>query len=248
MRDVRPHADLGPVSAPAETDPLIGVLDRAARVDGPVRLLASRARPTEPALLPHARGENAALLDELLGTLLEELPRPRNQPRRVVLTATGVRFVVEHRPPEQRVGLVRIAAPFYRDRLLRAWKSVASPSELQLVRAAVSEVYGDLFELRSTEPGSDPAALRRAMARELVTSWRRADHPDVRRALAQVMVRFGLRSVGVAGEPVVFSGRDHTSDAALFPGDPAVVVEPGWAFAEGGEIELLAKVTVRSAD
>lgn len=231
-----------------DPDRLVGVLDAASRVDGPARLIEAKVAKAEPALLPHAKGSNAELLANALGHLLVETPRAPNQPRRVVLTPDGIRFLVKHRTPNEREAIARRAAPFYRERLLRTWRSLASPSELDLVRKAVEELYGDLLELRSGDRLSEVSQVRRDMARELVVSWSRATEAAARAGLARAMVALGLREVGSVGDRIRFSGRVHRAEESLFPGDPAVVVETGWSILdEAGEL-LLHKATVAPLD
>ena len=69
---------------------LLGVLERASRVDGPARLFASRRTGAE-GLVPHGRAPCDALLDQLLGGLAVEEARSGNQPRAIRLTVELLR-------------------------------------------------------------------------------------------------------------------------------------------------------------
>lgn len=220
---------------------MLAVLDTVCRADGPVRLFPSRSGSGEPGLLS-ARSRGArALLNELLGTLLVEVPRASNQPRRVVPTPAGIRFLVRHHAPVDRARGVREASPLYRERLLRAWKAIASPAELELLRATVSELYGDLLQSRT----DDARAFERARAKELVLSWSRAEDAAVRRGLARAMESLGLRAIGAVGDHVTFSGRLHRSAESLFPGDPVEIVLPGWVAPAPSGDSILQKAHVK---
>ena len=220
---------------------LTTVLEAASRVDGPVRLFAPRANVAEPGLLPHGRGKMAELLEQLLGTLLVEVPRPANQPRRVVLTSEGIKHLMRHRAPAERAGLVRGASPLYRDRLLRAWKKAATMAEQGELQACLAELYGDLFEDAPTEE----VPFEHTSAKELVLSWSRANDPEVREGLARAMISVGLRQLGNPGDQVSFTGRHHVSDESLFKGDPVEIVVPGWTAPESSGGAILQKAQVK---
>ena len=218
---------------------LLSVLDDAAKVDGPVRLFASRQEGGESGLFRQRHRRAVELLDQLLGTLLEEIPRAGNQPRRAILTAEGVRFLMRHQKKDDRAALVRGASALYRDRLIRAWKEVASPSEQELIQTCVKELYGDLLDQ------GDARAFERTRAKELVLSWTRAEEPEVRDGLARAMTSLGLQQIGAAGDHVSFSGRFHISDESLFPGDPVEIVAPGWAVPGPSGDTILQKALVQ---
>lgn len=229
----------------APPDPLLALLVRVTRFDGAARVVGGRG---VDGLFASGRSGSDPLLDEALGTLLEELPRAANQPRRVVLTDQGVEFIVRHHAPAERSELVRRAGPAHRERLLRAWGALASPGEHDLLRECLAELYGD-FVTAPAAGLSDAATFKRAMAKELVISFDRAEHPEARRGLARVLTALGLRAIGAIGEHGRFDGRIHRSSEPLFKDDPVEVVEIGWALAdEGGEILLQkAQVSARSA-
>jgi hypothetical protein len=206
----------------------------------------------------HRSAAPDVLLEQLLGGLLDELPRARNQPRQVVLTDHGVHLLMRQASPAERADRVRRASPLYRDRLFLAWKRLAAPDEAELFRACVEECHGEitagLAASASTSAAapqavrlSDADALKRAMAKELVLSWERADHPETRRGLARAMVALGLRELGRPGDRVRFSGKVHAAagDASLFPGDPAEIVEPGWTVTDAAGDLLLRKALVQ---
>ncbi|MBX2804196.1 MAG: hypothetical protein KTR31_41430 [Myxococcales bacterium] len=218
---------------------LLNLLDRASRVDGSARLFSSRAG-TE-GLFASGRAADADLLDQLLGGLVRELPRARNQPRRVVLTEEGIRFLVRHSSAEQRAGRVRSASPLYQHRILRAWKQVASPAEETVLTECVQELYGDLLDVGA----DDASSYERDRAMELVLSWSREVDREVKRGLARAMTSLGLKQLGEHGERVTFSGRRHTSEHSLFPGDPVEIVEPGWVLTGDGGETLLQKASVQ---
>ncbi len=227
------------VAGPAEEE-LVAVLRRASQVDGPARLFAPRAArgPARAGgLLRSARGRGTeALLDALVGSLLEEVPAPSGSARHVSLTAEGIRFLVRHLSASERGDCVAEASPLYQPRLLAAWKAVASAAEQQEIQRCATALWGDLLQ------GSDPRAYERARAKELVLSWSRAQEPEVRRGLARAMTSLGLRQLGAEGERVSFSARQHTSPESLFPGDAAEIVEPGWALADpDGQADLLLR-------
>ncbi len=217
------------------------LLARTAEIDGPARLFEPRSGVDEPGLLDRRDPRQAALLDQLLGSLLEETPRASNQPRRVILTERGVRFLVRHHPPAERPALVERASALYQERLLRAWRALASSGEAELLQRSVGRLYGDLFDSRE---GKD-AAFELTKAKELVLSWNRADDPEVRAGLARAMMALGLRPIGEVGEPVAFSGRLHVSGESLFKGDPAEVVAPGWLVADASGDRILQKAQVK---
>ncbi|MEN0068339.1 MAG: hypothetical protein AAGA48_39835 [Myxococcota bacterium] len=229
----------GPIQVASVT--LLSVLDAASRVDGPVRLYLSRSGVDEPGLINRRDEAQDALVDQLVGSLLEEVPRASNQPRRVVLTEAGIRFLVRHRPPAERAALVESASPLYQDRLLRTWKSVASPNEASLLQACAAKLYGDLLEASRGSEG----AFEMTKAKELVLSWNRADDASVRAGLARAMIALGLRPIGEVGETVAFSGRLHVSDESLFSGDPAEVMAPGWVVADASGDRILQKAKVK---
>lgn len=229
-----PRSGAGPGS-------LLSLLVLASSVDGPVRLFIQRTVTTEPGLLNRRDESHEALLDQVLGSLLEEVPRASNQPRRVMLTETGIRFLVRHHPPAERSGLVKQASALYQDRLLRVWKSVASPGEAELLARCVADLYGDLLG----DQGSNDGAFELTKAKELVLSWNRADDPEVRAGLGRAMMALGLRPIGEVGESVAFSGRFHVSDESLFKGDPAEVVAPGWAVTDASGDRILQKAHVK---
>lgn len=235
------HLATASATQPTRDVTLLSVLDHASRIDGPVRLFVPRSGVDEPGLLDRRDEAQEALVDQLVGSLLEETPRASNQPRRVVLTEAGIRFLVRHRMPKDRAMLVKQASPLYQDRLLRMWKSVATPSEADLVKQCVADLYGDLLD---SQP-SDNGAFEMAKAKELVLSWNRAEDPDVRAGLARAMVALGLRPIGEVGDEVSFSGRLHVSDDSLFKGDPAEIVAPGWVVADATGDRILQKAQVK---
>jgi len=220
---------------------ILDVLAIASRVDGPVRLFVPRGNGTsdEPGLFDR-REPPQDLIDQTLGSLLEEEPRASNQPRRVRLTEAGIRFLVRHHAPARRATLVKEASPLYQDRLLRVWKSMASPAEADLLRACVADLYGDLLDSRESNDG----AFELTKAKELVLSWNRAEDPEVRSGLARAMIALGLRPIGEVGEAVEFTGRLHVSDESLFSGDPAEIVAPGWIVADPQGDRILQKAQV----
>lgn len=228
-------------------DRLLAVLDAACRFDGPVRLVRPKGTDSEPGLIDGSSGANAGLLTRVLGSLLEEVPRAPNQARRVQLTGEGIRCLLVPRSPEERAARARLAPPFYRERVLRVWKQIAEPAEAELVRRCVGELYGDLVQPRAAGPApvSDATTFKRSVARELVANWSRAEHPEAKSGLARVMIALGLQAIGGAGDQVVFNGRAHLSEDGLFPGDPAVIVEPGWMISDDGGELLLQKAKVK---
>lgn len=217
---------------------LLSVLEAVACGDGPVRLYRSASGE---GLLQRGKKAHEALVDQLLGTLVEEVARAGNQPRRVMLTAAGVRFLIRHEPPVARARHVRGASPLYRARLLRAWKELAAPGEEELLQACIDELYGDLLEARP----DDTAEFERNQAKELVLSWSRAEDPQVRAGLARAMTSLGLRPIGEEGDQVAFSGKLHVSEESLFKGDPVEIVLPGWSAPGPSGSTILQKAHVK---
>jgi len=220
------------------------VLATASQIDGPIRLFVPRGNGLSDETGLFDRKEPPQdLMDQTLGSLLEEVARATNQPRRVLLTEAGLRFLIRHHAPTERAALVKAASPLYQDRLLRMWKSVASSGEAEVLRACVADLYGDLLDTQ----GSNGDAFEVAKAKELVLSWNRVEDPDVRAGLARAMVALGLRPIGEIGEAVEFTGRLHISGESLFPGDPAEIEAPGWVVAAptGDRIVQKAQVKLR---
>lgn len=232
--DVTPTGDGG-------TGSMLSLLVLAVRVDGPVRLFVPRSGVSEPGLVDRRDEGHQTVLDQLLGSLLEETPRASNQPRRVLVTETGLRFLVRHHTPSERADLVKQASALYQDRLLRTWKALASSREADLVRRSVADLYGDLLDSQGVEND----AFELAKAKELVLSWNRADDPEVRDGLGRAMMALGLRPIGAVGESVAFSGRLHVSDESLFKGDLAEIVSPGWQVADASGDRILQKAQVK---
>jgi len=256
-----------PSSVPPSTpdsppDPVLVVLEQVSRTDGPARLFAPRSAPRRggagmgkgTGLFRRRTSVPSVFLEQLLGGLLDELPRSRNHPREVVLSDHGIHLLMRQASPAERATRVRLASPLYRDRLLRAWKRLAAPGEAAIFRACLEECFGEVL---TPEPGpgaaaepvrlSDAESLKRAMAKELVLSWERAELPEVRHGLARAMVALGLREQGRVGDRVLFSGKLHAAagDASLFKGDPVEILEPGWTVTDSAGDLLLRKALVQ---
>jgi hypothetical protein len=86
--------------------------------------------------------------------------------------------------------------------------------------------------------------FQRDLCRELVFAWQDTAEPDTRAALERVMLNSGLTQVGEVGAAVAFDGREHHTESDLLPGQPAVVVEPGWQYRSPRGVLLIAKAVV----
>ncbi len=86
--------------------------------------------------------------------------------------------------------------------------------------------------------------FQRDLCRELVFAWQDSPEPEARAALERVMMNSGLEQVGEVGEEVAFDNREHRTDSDLLPGQPAVVVEPGWQFVSPRGMLLIAQAQV----
>ncbi|HVK18964.1 MAG TPA: hypothetical protein VM533_18685 [Fimbriiglobus sp.] len=86
--------------------------------------------------------------------------------------------------------------------------------------------------------------FQRDLCRELVFAWQDTAEPDTRAALERVMLNSGLAQVGEVGAAVAFDGREHRTESDLLPGQPAVVVEPGWQYRSPRGLLLIAQAVV----
>ncbi|MEM0969847.1 MAG: hypothetical protein AAF191_19840 [Verrucomicrobiota bacterium] len=214
---------------------------------GPCRLFESRATGEE-GLLKDGKGRNGKLLATLLNGLVEEAQRgSANQARRVSLLDGGARYLMQFAAtPGKRSQLVQEASAAHRETLFRSWKACGSTEDQEVMGATIKELYGDFLPEQEGESGKDPDLVpaRRALAQELVYSWSRVEHREAKREFARAMISLGLKELGEEGEEVTFSGRQHLTEDALFPGDAGVIVEPGWTMEdEHGEF-LLQKARV----
>jgi hypothetical protein len=86
--------------------------------------------------------------------------------------------------------------------------------------------------------------FQRDLCRELVFAWQDTTTPAAREALERVMLNSGLEPVGSVGQAVTFDGREHQTEGDLLPGQPAVVVEPGWRYRSPRGVLLIAQAVV----
>lgn len=218
---------------------------RAARCDGPARLIESAVRPNGFGLFP-ASGASEAIAAAVPHWLREE-PRLANQPRQVRLTEAGAEVLLERTPPGERCALVWSASALYQRMLLNRWRSLqgrhGSGEELAEWQRCAERLSED-FRVPGQEENGRHTELQRHLAQELVLSWKHARNLEVREGIARAMRGAGLRPIGVPGEQVVFVGRLHGSAEPLFPGDAAVVIEPGWMIQDGSGDYLLEKALV----
>lgn len=217
------------------------ILLQIARTDGPARLFKPRAAAGGDGVLPSSKGPAARLVVRLMDHCIEELPRSDGQPRLLRLSEAGIRALVESTPAAQRPALARQVSSLYRDRLLRAWRKLASPSELADFQTCCRDLYADLLP-----PASDAYSFQRALAKELVLSWERTEELEARRGLVRAMLSLGLRTIGQAGERTQFTGRLHLSEEPLFQGDSVEIVEPGWTVTDRQGEFLIRKAQVKS--
>ncbi len=133
--------------------------------------------------------------------------------------------------------------------------------KLEAVGTSVGAVAGALFpELsqvspapgRRPPPPSEPSDeaerdFHREVSVQLVFAWEDAEgEPATREALADVMFNMGLRRLGESGMAVSFEGLKHETEEDLLPGDPAVVVEPGWELLRGTRSRVVGRAKVRA--
>jgi hypothetical protein len=88
---------------------------------------------------------------------------------------------------------------------------------------------------------------QRDVGEQLVYAWKDADTQETQDALARVLFNVGVERLGEVGQRVEFDGRwQHTEDA-LFPGNPAEVVKPGWRLVNQRGSFLIARARVKKA-
>jgi hypothetical protein len=88
---------------------------------------------------------------------------------------------------------------------------------------------------------------QRDMCREMVFAWQDNPEPVARAALEVVMMNAGLERVGEVGDAVSFDNRYHHTESDLLPGQPAIVVEPGWQLISPRGTLHIARSEVRPA-
>jgi hypothetical protein len=217
---------------------------RAARIDGPARLIARAAGGAVPGLFPVSR---LHLIPQAVPQWLHEEPRGANQTRWVRLTGAGIEVLLEETAPEERCALVWSVSVLYQRVFLRRWLFLLQTRGWSADRPEWERCADALSgDFRFPGPGEDqaPADFHHQMARELTLSWKHAANAEVREGIARAMRGVGLHPIGVAGERVVFAGSLHTSGEPMFPGDAAVVIEPGWRMHDGSGDYLLEKARV----
>lgn len=97
-----------------------------------------------------------------------------------------------------------------------------------------------------TPVDEEDEAYERTVNGFLVHEWLNAS-PACRTALDRVIRNLGGVQAGTEGEVVPFNGAwQHTTDE-LDPGDPAVIVQPGWRIERRSKRYLLSKAIVRAA-
>ncbi len=89
--------------------------------------------------------------------------------------------------------------------------------------------------------------FQRDLCRELVFAWQDNSEPEARAALEVVMGNAGLERFGETGETVSFDNREHHAASDLLPGQPAVVLEPGWQLKSPRGTLLIAPMQVTAA-
>lgn len=111
------------------------------------------------------------------------------------------------------------------------------------VQTLIESVPTDLL---LTPVDDQDEAYERSVNGFLVAEWRAASGAT-RVALERVLMNLGAVRAGEPGEVVPFNGIwQHTEDD-LEPGEPAVVVEPGWRIERRSKRYLLSKAVVRAA-
>jgi len=221
-------------------------LVRAVQSDGPVRLImpAGNSRASGLPASGSLRATREAIR-EAVPRWLQEEPRTANQPRLVRLTAEGAEELLQRTAPEHRLSLVLSASPLYQKLLFTRWAALVQRLGWSGDRSAW-EHCGERLTAEFSPPDQTGvvADFRRSLAHELTISWKHAQNPEVREGIARAMRGVGLRSIGLAGEQVTFTGRYHVSTTPMFPGDAGFIVEPGWVIHDGSGEYLLEKALV----
>jgi hypothetical protein len=151
-------------------------------------------------------------------------------------------WVLDQTAPDHREELARSVSPLYRETFFGVWTTLVRERGETAERQAW-ERCGRAFAARF-RTGDDAEEFRRAVAVELVLSWKHADHPEAKEGIARALRAAGVHPVGVPGEETTFVGRRHRALGPVFPGDPVRVREPGWSLAEADGERLLEKAVV----
>lgn len=150
----------------------------------------------------------------------------------------------------ERIALVPADPAHYLGLLKRDFDKVAA--SLEAVGVPTTDVLAVLGRSETPDlpvPVDDADRdFQAEMAQELVFAWQDAD-AEARVALARVMTNLGLTRLGEVGEHVAFDGRRYTTQGEpLFPGDLAVIEEPGWQLERGGHARTLVRAAVRGVE
>lgn len=221
---------------------LAAILSIAAKQDGPVRLFHpkdSKMRKRNPGLFPSSKGSHGKLINELLGTMLEEV---MSLPKMVVLTGFGIETLLRNTPQKDRKQLISDSSKLYRDELLTAWSKFATRGEEVFLAKSIREHHGQWFP--EAKDQSNLEQFREYLAQEIADSWNKADTIEARKRLGHLLKVIGAEPLGKIDEKVEFSGLTHQPVEPLFPGDPALISREGWIFPKSPSPILLAKAEV----
>ncbi len=223
---------------------LAAILDIAAQQDGPIRLFQPRdpsIRPKRPGLFPSSKGKHGEFIEELVGTMLEEVLA---QPRMVKLTRFGIETLLRNTPQSERNALISRSSTLYREELINTWNRFATKGEQSQLKSAVEQCFGKWFP--ATQNQANLEEFRELLAQEVADSWSESESAEAKMRLAHLLKILGAVPLGKEKEVVAFTGLQHNPLEPLFKGDPAQITRPGWTFPKSPTPLLLVKAEVRA--
>ncbi len=233
-------------------DELVTMLGKAVRVDGAIRVFKPKKemiteKTPSPALFAGTKGSFLKFKSEFPGIwFVEVLPRPRM----VTVSREGIEFLLRRTMSNQRVALVSGASDHYRSVLLEIWRKMANPDEEEALRSSIREHFGDCL-MADPEAGDDAKmdVYKRSLAEELALSWSEASSEEAKKRLSYFLLLVGAQPLEEQGSLVTFTGIKHKSKSALFKGDAARVLNPGWVWQGPDDTpQYLVKAEVTAAE
>jgi len=234
-------------------DELVAILGEAIRVDGAIRVFEPKQSSTSgktpiPALFSSTRDSFLKNKGDFPGAWFVEVV---SHPRMVTASREGIEFLLRHTPPERREALVAGASDHYRPVLLEIWKKMAQPGEEDMLKSSIREHFGEWLMADAGAAGNDATleAYKRSLAEELAFSWSEASSEEARKRLSYFLRLVGAQTLEEKGALVTFTGLKHKSMSALFKGDEARVINPGWVWPGPDDTpQYLVKAEVTTAE
>jgi hypothetical protein len=227
-------------------DQLIELLEKAVQEDGAIRVFAPKktlASGKTPGLSLFSRSKSPFFPGDWF---VETLPRPQM----VKVNRPGIHFLLMNTHPNQRQALVARASDYYKPMLLEIWKKIARPNEATALQSSIQEHLGDWLK-SNADAGIEPKldAFKHSLAEELALSWSEASSEEARKRLSYFLLLVGAQTLEQTGSLVTFAGIKHKSKSALFKGDNARVLNPGWVWPGADDTpQYLVKAEVTAAE